>query len=597
MTDDRSVNDNNPTTPTLLGDRVESPHRGRLTVPLPFHPRYNPSTTTSSTSGTPILTPAEDTPNKEIADLFADLNLSNMSPSEFSTREEKPTTSSSEAPQGRSLEMITFQADKIMKVKILNGVKLSKDNWERWFKSFDRFLIMNKLKPALAVKVSDEVFGSDQFEMIDAFITEKIDESIEETDQQALFHYQTCGEKYEALKNRYNDQRQSLTSEMIQNFFNFRIDDEKIKEAHAKLLMWGNTIASRNPAMKSITSEEEVFNRLLDSLPSAYEVIRDRLRGDKSPVNERLMILYEKEASMKSESANFSRERVVRKTSSQRLDRHRRRTSSSSSSSDGRRRDKNSVCHLCGKSDHRIARCPDIDEASKFLKSRSRSRTPSAKPQRSYKSSSRSEKESRSHSAEKRVHWKDKRPGGRSKAYVAGSDSGGEDDDSDPEDDAQVSSESEMESGHIAAEAASEEDQEDASDDEDDAYETAFEGDDEEEAKTTAFHAVDATVKKNTSTSLSKPPADWIPDTGASSHMTDRRDLFEKDPTVNERGNRKVRVGGGALPILGRGTVRTAFKLSPVRLKSVLYVPRLGANLLSRDLQSQGAGCCTKGRS
>lgn len=77
-----------------------------------------------------------------------------------------------------------------------------------------------------------------------------------------------------------------------------------------------------------------------------------------------------------------------------------------------------------------------------------------------------------------------------------------------------------------------------------------------------------------------QPPLDkWIGDTGATSHMTDKLDLFVDDPTPNESGNRKVIVGGGQLSIRGRGIAM--FRSSNTRLHDVLYVPRLGANLIS----------------
>ena len=47
-----------------------------------------------------------------------------------------------------------------------------------------------------------------------------------------------------------------------------------------------------------------------------------------------------------------------------------------------------------------------------------------------------------------------------------------------------------------------------------------------------------------------------------------------------ENGRRAVKVGGGQLAIKGKGTVIAHFKISSIRLKNTLFVPRLGANLL-----------------
>ena len=71
----------------------------------------------------------------------------------------------------------------------------------------------------------------------------------------------------------------------------------------------------------------------------------------------------------------------------------------------------------------------------------------------------------------------------------------------------------------------------------------------------------------------------WIGDTGATSHMTDQLNLFVEDLRLKESGRRKVNVGGGQLSILERGTAR--FRPSNARLHNVLYVPRLGVNLIS----------------
>ncbi|KAF7502120.1 hypothetical protein GJ744_007100 [Endocarpon pusillum] len=50
------------------------------------------------------------------------------------------------------------------------------------------------------------------------------------------------------------------------------------------------------------------------------------------------------------------------------------------------------------------------------------------------------------------------------------------------------------------------------------------------------------------SQSKSSSPS-WICDSGATAHMTDQINAFESDPTVNESGRRKVKVGGGTLSI------------------------------------------------
>ncbi len=53
--------------------------------------------------------------------------------------------------------------------------------------------------------------------------------------------------------------------------------------------------------------------------------------------------------------------------------------------------------------------------------------------------------------------------------------------------------------------------------------------------------------------------------------MIDRLDLFENDPISRKSGNRKVKVGGGFLPIKGRGTVRTHFNIFKVKFVNTFY--------------------------
>ena len=78
---------------------------------------------------------------------------------------------------------------------------------------------------------------------------------------------------------------------------------------------------------------------------------------------------------------------------------------------------------------------------------------------------------------------------------------------------------------------------------------------------------------------LDRSKDSWIGDTGATSHMTDDLDLFIDDPKANESGNRKVIVGGGQLAIRGKGIA--LFRPSNTKLRNVLYVPKLGANLIA----------------
>jgi len=83
--------------------------------------------------------------------------------------------------------------------------------------------------------------------------------------------------------------------------------------------------------------------------------------------------------------------------------------------------------------------------------------------------------------------------------------------------------------------------------------------------------------KENVSTTLRDS---WISDSGASSHMTDDLHLFSKPPTIILR--KTVITGGGELQAERKGTVVIQDKKGKrLTLQDVLYVPKLGVNLLS----------------
>ena len=74
-------------------------------------------------------------------------------------------------------------------------------------------------------------------------------------------------------------------------------------------------------------------------------------------------------------------------------------------------------------------------------------------------------------------------------------------------------------------------------------------------------------------------PSSWPADTGASSHMSHRPDLFRKLKRIKRR---SIQVGGGVMYADHKGTVDMVCEDgSSMLLLDVLYVPGLGVNLLS----------------
>lgn len=92
---------------------------------------------------------------------------------------------------------------------------------------------------------------------------------------------------------------------------------------------------------------------------------------------------------------------------------------------------------------------------------------------------------------------------------------------------------------------------------------------DEDEVEEVAAHSQD----------LGKvPPSLWVSDTGATTHMTDQRQLFRSLTPVKRR---TIKVGGGKLYSWHMGVCELRVPSGrTVLLKDVLFVPNLGVNLL-----------------
>ena len=104
-----------------------------------------------------------------------------------------------------------FQPDKLIRIKILGGEKLLKDNWESWFRAFDNFILINNLEDVLEVKeklnngtINPKTMERD-FKKKNAIVCIKIIKSIEVIDRNNIGIRKTCGEQLQALKNRYED--------------------------------------------------------------------------------------------------------------------------------------------------------------------------------------------------------------------------------------------------------------------------------------------------------------------------------------------------------------------------------------------------------
>jgi hypothetical protein len=466
--------------------------------------------------------------------------------------------------------------------KILGGEILKRENHEQWFKSCELWTMSIGSQSYLKIdppNADDKIVGKIMF---------AIHQGLSETDRDLAEEYDTPHKLIEALRRKYEKKGLIAASEYVTAYYNFNIDGETVDEAFNKIRSYGRKAAANDDTMKALKTDRAVFQQLLRSLPSSYGVTRDTIRArmeDTDDVEKHMTTLRDKESELK-EIAHISKEKHSRprskksSDSSSRYRRSRRSSSSSSSNTSSRQQRQRSsshhgTCDLCRQEGHGIRDCPRLSEARNFLRDGSRSRPKESSLTR--KSSIRSTSRDND-SKTKSVRFANR----KHKAYTADSDSEGSsepEDNNDPKSDDGAYTSGE-ETAHIAAEVSgldilfpSDENVEDSVDE--DAvsdYETAYEGDTTEAEERAMF------VKQNPISELSEQ---WIPDSGASSHMTDQLNLFDQSTMRMENGRRAVKVGGGQLAIKGKGTVMAHFRKSPIRLKNALFVPRLGANLLS----------------
>jgi hypothetical protein len=291
---------------------------------------------------------------------------------------------------------------------------------------------------------------------------------------------------------------------------------DKLKDHRRKL-------AAAKPSARNAYDDDALLLVLIRALPTEYKVTFDTLNAQRSlAVDERLQTLEAKHADIQEEEHAHPAFRVKKHDSKyvppQRCGRQDSESSSGNTTSDY-------TCHLCGEK-HFLRNCPHLKFARKAVRERIRDKS-------NHRSSSRpSESNAVVKSSDKKVHFhrslspspSHKKSNLKSKAFTAETEA----------------SDSSTDSGD----------------------------DDEEE---TVFLS-----KESISKAL---PSAWPADTGASSHMSDQRELFRELKSIPRR---PIRVGGGVIYSWEKGNTNLMCEDgSSMLLSDILYVPGLGVNLLS----------------
>jgi len=169
----------------------------------------------------------------------------------------------------------------------------------------------------------------------------------------------TAEEKWNSLFKKYTEALPTSGRQFLQELITYKMaPDTTIQEAWGKLQSLKDKVIMTNPDLKSAFSTKQVFQLLLQSLPTEYSVIRDSIDaigGIDSEIG--LRRLEDKEAQLKAVDIAL----VARKQD--------KRRGRSSSGSPGRasspKKDRRLRCFICNES-HRMRDCELLDEVRAY---------------------------------------------------------------------------------------------------------------------------------------------------------------------------------------------------------------------------------------
>lgn len=363
-----------------------------------------------------------------------------------------------------------------------------------------------------------------------------ITNSLHDDDDALADEYETASALWTALKAKYSKTDQLTANNMMAKLQNFSWEDEKnVDYAWAKLKEYRRKIVAAKPAAKGLYDDEALLQIMLRALPQSYGSVIDYLDLQTTlKVEEKIAALRTKELRLDdtAEHANVAFPKY-------RHPNHRRKSDSSirdrsRSASPGTAPD--TGCLYC-KGEHWARDCEYKDEIQEWgTKLREKSERADRRAARSKRSSRDKDKKP----SKKPVKSMAKATSKRKHGYAA------KNQNSDSRDvTSSLDSDNEISHGPTSSDT---------------------EG-------TQQCHISAEQASRST-------PANWVADTGASSHMTDKRNLFrgplKRTPLTT------IQVGGGFLYSTQRGTVMMKAQDGTTGLlRKVLYVPKLGVNLIA----------------
>jgi Reverse transcriptase (RNA-dependent DNA polymerase)/gag-polypeptide of LTR copia-type len=450
---------------------------------------------------------------------------------------------------------------------------LTRENWEQWFKLMESYLrsksqfyvtettlkeyawiqrlvdnSSTKPKPSTSATPTTEsdvdsltssfekLGGSwnqdkkDKFEADASGVEYLITICTSQFDNELMEEYATIKTKWLALKAKYSRILPATNRRNLQLLTAFKMEDNMtIEDAWTRLHELRRRVVTEDSSLKGAFTKAGLFQYLLAALPIDYSAIRDSLDTQPDvPIETKLKMLQSKEQRVQDEqTALVARQQSYRSERSSRS--HGRFNPPGGLNARSTSRPRQLECYLCGK-DHFVKDCPIRDEMRQFVRERkSLSRSHSQKPMTKHH-------RSKPHLSSRKDHRQSKPH--RQSSYKAELDV-----------------------------------KDEPSDEHDSVYSTTTESDSE------SYVEEVAAISKVDKSKI--PPSNWVADSGASTHMTDHFQLF-RGPLTSVK-THLIRVGGGRLYANQMGTVelRTPKGRGSVLLANVLFVPHLGANLLS----------------
>jgi hypothetical protein len=363
---------------------------------------------------------------------------------------------------------------------------------------------------------------------------------IDSFDRELLDEYDDNKAKWTALKSRYSKSRPADVRDYEKALTHWTKDPElSIDNSWTKLKELRRNLIEADPNIR--IDQTKLFGYLMNGLPEEYKTLKTVLDAQPNlPIDEKLDVLqrFHEENNVRDLSALAARVKQSKKSRNRYSSpppSPRSRYYSSSSGSD-----QHFACYTCDAPDHEARHCPYKREARRFardLRVRSENGYAGSGSERSSSRASKQPSSGRHDSRGGETRGRPKsvkfdktsrhRSKGKGKAYVA--------DDVTDSGEIDISTESETVEEY-------------------------------------------ANVSQDAASKISS--SEWIPDTAASSHMTDQEKSFHGPLKSIPR--RTIKVGGGRLSARHVGIAELRLKDgSFLRLKDCLYVPHLGANLLS----------------